>query len=73
MSGHTGKVTGLVQLRNGQLASSSADGTIKLWDLNTGQAVRTLQGHSDSVTCLVELDNGQLATGSLDKTVIIWG
>ena len=73
LSGHNGKVSSLVQLKNGYLASSSGDKTIKLWELSTGQTVRTLEGHLDQVTSLVELNNGQLASGSTDKSIIIWG
>lgn len=31
------------------MVSSSEDGTIKVWDFETGEYERTLKGHTDSV------------------------
>jgi WD40 repeat protein len=36
-------------LAGGLLASSSWDGTVKLWDLADARLVRTLRGHGDAV------------------------
>ena len=30
---------------DGRVVSGSADGTVKVWDLNSGQEQRTLSGH----------------------------
>jgi WD40 repeat protein len=46
---------------------------IKLWDLKTGQVLRTLDGHLDAVRSLSLSQNGQtLASGSGDHTIKIW-
>jgi transducin (beta)-like 1 len=55
------------------LASASFDTTIKLWDPESQQCVRTLAKHSDPVYSVSFSPDGQyLASGSLDKCVNIW-
>jgi WD40 repeat protein len=55
------------------LASGSLDKTIKLWNLETVQEIRTLNGHSDSVYSVsISPDGKTLASGSLDKTIKLW-
>eukprot|EP00908_Phaeocystis_cordata_P017548 Transcript_28903.p1 GENE.Transcript_28903~~Transcript_28903.p1 ORF type:complete len:671 (-),score=175.50 Transcript_28903:189-2201(-) len=45
---HKGPVYG-VRLRGDQLASSSEDGTVKMWNLATGAVTHTLEGHSHGI------------------------
>jgi WD40 repeat protein len=55
------------------LASGSGDNTVILWDVETGQAVRTLRGHTDWVSSVAFSPDGRLlASGSGDNTVILW-
>ncbi|MBW4433380.1 MAG: WD40 repeat domain-containing protein [Pelatocladus maniniholoensis HA4357-MV3] len=57
----------------GILASGSHDKTIKLWSLNTKQAIATLKGHLSLVYAVAFSRNGQiLASGSADKTIKLW-
>jgi WD40 repeat protein len=60
--------------RHGQLlASCSDDGTLKLWDLNRGECLRTLWGHQGWVQSLtVSPDGNNLASGSHDHTIKLW-
>ncbi|PWN25670.1 WD40 repeat-like protein [Jaminaea rosea] len=53
------------------LASGSADGAVRMWDMRTGQSHRTLLGHTAPVTCL-QFDETHVISGSLDKSVRIW-
>ena len=57
------------------LASSSHDKTIKLWDIHTGECLKTLHGHSGRVhsVCGLGPDRSLLASGSWDKTIKLWG
>lgn len=62
---------GAVQCRDAALATGTADGIVRLWDLRSGQVQRTLQGHTAAVTCL-QFDDVHLATGSRDRSIRIW-
>jgi WD40 repeat protein len=55
------------------LASGSSDRTIKLWDIETGNCLKTLQGHADIVNSVAFSPDGKtLASGSDDRTIRIW-
>eukprot|EP01052_Picozoa_sp_SAG31_P059717 SAG31_NODE_18981_length_615_cov_6.149225_1_plen_87_part_10 len=60
----------------GTLASGSQDHTahLKLWDVASGECLRTLEGHSSSVFSVAfDPSGGTLASaGSIDATVKLW-
>ena len=57
---HSDRVTGLVELKNGWLASSSEDMTIKLWNTTNGQLINTLKEHTKWVILLKSLFDFEL-------------
>jgi WD40 repeat protein/uncharacterized caspase-like protein len=65
-TGHSRAVQVTVFNPKGQwLASGSKDNTIKIWDLNTGNVLRTLYGHTSDINSLaVSPDGTILASGS---------
>lgn len=62
---------GALQVFDAALATGTADGVVRLWDLRTGQVHRTLVGHTGAVTCL-QFDDAHLVTGSLDRSIRVW-
>jgi len=57
---------------NDLLASGSYDRTVKIWDVTTGECIKTLTGHSDLVRSVTFSSKGLLESGLDDSTVKIW-
>jgi len=56
-----------------RFASGSGDNTVKLWDVATGQLLRTLTGNTDQVLSVAFSPRGHsLASGSFDNTIKLW-
>ena len=75
-SGHTRAVYTLSWSPNGQyISSGSADATVRVWNISTGNTLYTYHGHVgllNSVYCVGWAANGQrIASGGTDKTVQI--
>ena len=55
------------------MVSASWDNMLKVWDLESGAELRTLQGHTAFVSCVALLPDGKRAiSGSWDSTLKIW-
>ena len=61
----------LAVLQDGTLASGSDDTTIRVWDVKTGQTIKTLTGHINWVRSLAVIADGTLASGSY-REIKIW-
>jgi WD40 repeat protein len=72
--GHTGSIEAVAVLADGSRAlSGSSDKTLRLWDLATGETLRTLEGHTHSVSAVAVLADGSRAvSGSYDNTIRLW-
>ena len=74
LRGHNGKVTSLAYSSDSRrLASSSEDGTVRLWDTAMGHELLTLKGHARPVVNVVfSPDGNQIISVSDDRTIKVW-
>jgi WD40 repeat protein len=53
--------------------SASADGTLKIWDLTTGQCLKTIEGHDSGINSVAYNHDGRtVLSGSWDNTLKLW-
>jgi WD40 repeat protein len=72
--GHASLVFSVVFSPDGtRIASGSRDGTVRIWDTQTGGQLALFEGHTETVSSVVFSPDGtRIASGSSDKTVRIW-
>ena len=72
--GHRGEVLGLAFRGDGRiLATAGDDGTVRLWEADTGRLLRALVGHGSAVPAVTWSPDGKmLASASRDGTVRFW-
>ncbi len=73
-SGHTNSVTSVAWSPDGKrIASASADTTVRLWNVATGEPEAVLAGHRDRVDAVAwHPDSRRLVSGGRDSRAIIW-
>jgi len=74
LRGHNHFVSDVVISSDGQFAlSGSWDGTLRLWDINSGVCTRRFIGHTkDVLSVAFSADNRQIVSASRDRTVKLW-
>jgi WD40 repeat protein len=67
-------VTGLAFSPDGtQLTQVSYDGTVKQWDLTTGNCLQTFTGHTDRVLRVAWSTDGRLLASGGRDFIVLWG
>eukprot|EP00798_Chlamydomonas_sp_ICE-L_P031397 gene31397-6560_t len=71
---HSSVVTGVAfNPTSNQVATCSADGSIRLWDMGTGKQVNSLVGHPTIVAGLAYMDDGnQVISLAPDLSCYVW-
>ncbi|MEL6332197.1 MAG: TIR domain-containing protein [Cyanobacteria bacterium J06626_26] len=74
LEGHTKTITAIATSPDGhQIASSSEDGTVRIWNLEGNLVTQPLRGHTDYVNAIAFSPDGQyLVTASSDTTLRLW-
>jgi guanine nucleotide-binding protein subunit beta-2-like 1 protein len=74
LRGHSHYVQDVVISSDGQFClSGSWDGTLRLWDINTGSTTRRFIGHAkDVLSVAFSVDNRQIVSGSRDRAIKLW-
>ncbi len=72
--GHTDSVTSVALSPDEKtMLSTSWDGVLMLWDIETGEILRQFEGHTNAINDVDFSADGRMAiSGSEDKTAILW-
>jgi WD40 repeat protein len=71
LKGHTGGVSSIVSLQEGQFASGSGDSTVRIWDVEQQASVRMFKVHDDYIYGLTASTQNCLFTASRDRNIKI--
>ncbi|KAI7875782.1 WD40 repeat-like protein [Lichtheimia hyalospora FSU 10163] len=71
LPGHSSHVVTCLQFDEDKIITASDDQTINLYDIRTGQLLRTFYGHEGGVWALQYVGN-TLVTGATDRTIRVW-
>lgn len=74
--GHNSVVNGAQMLADGRILSWSDDGTLRIWDMESGTCLKTMEGHIYSVTGALQVSDGQILSWSersaVDNSFRLW-
>jgi WD40 repeat protein len=71
---HTRSLDGLAIDNEGQrFVSGSADGSVRLWDVDSGAQLRLFTGHTSAVTCVaLSADRRKVAAAGANGVIRVW-
>ena len=71
LEGHTHRIGGALELKDGHIVTWSEDNTIRLWT-ESGGFLGALHGHTSKISQVFELDNGELLSSCADGQLLSW-
>lgn len=72
MVGHGDWVDGVALTHDNRALSASWDGTLRVWDVATGETLAILQGHNDRVHSVALTPDGRAVSAGRDGTIRLW-
>ncbi len=72
MSCHDDWIKCLKILTRNTFISGSLDNTVKIWNSQTGECIKSFYGHLNSVTSVELILNDRFISGSKDNTIKLW-
>ncbi len=72
MVGHGDWVDGVALTSDNRALSASWDGTVRVWDVATGETLGILQGHADRVHSVSITPDGRAVSAGRDGTIRLW-
>jgi F-box and WD-40 domain protein 1/11 len=63
--------TGTPLAHSGRVVSASGDGKMMMWDIESGERLRTLEGHDRGLAC-IEFKDDLIVSGSNDCKIKVW-
>lgn len=70
--GHSDSVNDFAVTEDGRIVSASQDGTLRVWDVQTGRELLVLAGHEGSVRAVALTGDGRAVSASADGTLRVW-
>jgi len=73
LMGHSDAVTSVdFSLDGKRAASAGKDGALRVWDLDEGKSIWSVQAHLGGATCLRWLNEGTIVSAGLDRIIRVW-
>lgn len=72
LEGHHGSVNALAVLGDGRVVSGSEDGTLRIWDVESGELLRTLEVHKSMIGDVAVLDDRRVISIDYRGVLCVW-